>query len=894
MAQSKNNINQAKTKPPNWAQRFLHWYCAPDLLEEVEGDILEIFHVAAAQHGAQKANWVFIGQVFRFFNYSTIKGNRRFQFQQNTQAMLQNYLKISIRNLLKNRLSSSINILGLALGFACFMLIGLFVQDELSYDRFYDEANNIYRVTVENFNEDGTKVRHWVAASPRFVPLLVQDYAAIKTGTRIYVWDNPILISGEKKIMEENMIYAEPEFFKLFNQEFVEGNAETALKEPNSIVLTEVAADRYFTSDWRDKGLVGKSISYNNEFPLKITGIIKDIPEQSHLQFEVIITFQTIVDLYGGEESVQSTVGNFNFPSYVLLNEDADVNVLNAQMEAFGKKYIPDRNGRVFSDIFKVKLEPLTDIHLKSNSTTEYSDNGNYQHIMIFGIAGLMILLIACINYMNLSTARYTQRLKEVGVRKVMGARRGQLVTQFLTESILLTVLAFIVALLMVWYSLPHLNDFTGKHLGLFNTEGIEDIFALISIVLVVGLLSGSYPALFLSSFRPISTLKQEKHRFSKSAMFRAVLVVFQFTVSMALISSLGIVQDQLDYIQTKNLGFSKDQIVQFRTNRAIREKWETFKTQIRDIPGVIGVTASSRIPTGELSDSMSARFVKNGEEEILNFRLAMVRIDPNFFDTYDINLAAGRQISDAFASDSLSSYILNETAVKALGFEDVSKVIGERFRYGNQMGTIIGVAEDFHFESLHSEIAPIIFYAATERYYRASVKISTENVTAVVSELNKLYKTYEKEYPFNYSFIDEEFDRRYRSEMRLGKLFSLFACLAVLIASMGLLGLASFSAERRIKEIGIRKILGANSSSILALLSTRFAKLLGIALIFALPLTWFFMQNWLKEFAYHTSINLPTLMSGGIIAFLVAIATILWSTSNALSAKPVDVLKNE
>ncbi len=894
MAEPKNEIPHAKLKPPNWAMRFLHWYCAPDLLEEVEGDILEVFHATVTQKGIQKANWVFIAQVFRFFNYSTIKGNRRFQFQQNTRAMLQNYLKISIRNLFKNRLSSSINILGLALGFACFMLIGLFVQDELSYDRFYKEADNIYRVTVENFNEDGTKVRHWVATSPGFVPLLVQDYAAIKTGTRLYVWDNPILISGKKKIMEEHMIYAEPEFFKLFDREFIEGNPETALQETNCVVLTEAAADRYFTSDWRDTGLVGKTISYNNEFPLKITGVIKNVPEQSHLQYELVVTFQTIVDLYGGEESVQTTVGNFNFPSYVLLNEGADVSQLNAQMEAFGKKYIPDRNGREYSKIYRVKLEPLTDIHLKSNTTTEYSDNGNYQHILILGISGLMILLIACINYMNLSTARYTQRLKEVGVRKVMGAKKGQLVTQFLTESILLTVLAFVVALIIVWYALPQLNDFTGKHLSLLSTERIGDMVSLITIVLLVGLLSGSYPALFLSSFKPISTLKQEKHRFSRSAIFRAVLVVFQFTISMALISSLGIVQDQLDYIQTKNLGFSKDQIVQFRTNRAIREKWETFKTQLKVIPGVIATTGSSRIPTGELSDSQNARFIKNCEEEILNFRLAMVRIDPNFFNTYDIKLAAGMTISQEFASDSLSSYLLNETAVKALGFEDISQIIGERFQYGGQMGTIIGVVEDFHFESLHSEIAPIIFYAATERYYRASVKIATENVTAVVSELDKLYKTYEKEYPFNYSFIDEEFDRRYRSEMRLGKLFSVFAGLAVLIASMGLLGLASFSAERRIKEIGIRKILGATSSSILALLSTRFAKLLSIALIFALPLTWFFMQNWLKDFAYHTSINLLTLFSGGIIAFLVALATILWSTSNALRAKPVDVLKNE
>ncbi|MEM1135073.1 MAG: ABC transporter permease [Bacteroidota bacterium] len=880
--------------PPQWADRFLRWYCASDLLEEVQGDVHEMFFRRCEEDNVRKARLYFVIDVFRFFNYSTIRGKRQISFYKNTLDMYFNYLKIAFRNIKRNRLSSFINTFGIALGIACFVLIGLYVQDELIYDRFHKKADNIYRVSVENFDSDGTKIRHWVAASPGFVPLLVQDYAAIEAGTRVYLWDNPTLTNGERKIIEESFIYAEPDFLNIFTFPFIEGNPKTALNEPNSLVLTEAAADRYFTSDWREKGLIGKTLIYNNEISMKITGVMKNVPEQSHLQFEILATFSTIVDLYGGEESVQTTIGNFNFPSYVLLKEGTDIASLNAQMLDFGKRHIPDRNGREFSKIFQVKLEPLVDIHLNSNSTTEYSDNGQFQHVMIFGLSGIMILVIACINYMNLATARYTSRMKEVGIRKVIGAKRSQLIGQFLMESVLLTFIAFLLSALLIYLGLPEMNEFTGKKLGFHSIKAYELGLGILVLILLVGLISGSYPAFFLSRFIPIKILKQGTNKFKGSALFRSSLVVFQFTVSIILISSLGVVQDQLSFIRNKDLGFNKEQILRFYSNKKMREKWETVKNRIENIPGVTIVTGSSRIPTGNLADSQGAKFIDEDEERVIDFRLANVCVDPDFFTTYNIELLAGRFISKEFASDSLSSFILNEIAIRKMGFENVDEAIGKPLIYGGKRGNIVGVVKDFHFESLHTAIAPIIFYAESQRYSNTSVKLEVEKLGDVIDVLTRIYKEYEQDYPFGYTFINEEFDNRYRAEMRLGKLFKVFAGLAILIGCMGLLALASFTAERRIKEIGIRKILGANIISILTLLSKQFIILLLISFIVATPLTWYFMQNWLKDFAYHTHVNIVTLLSGGIIALIVSLITVSWSALKSAFSNPVETLKSE
>jgi putative ABC transport system permease protein len=878
--------------PPWWADRFLEWYCAPDLLEEVQGDLYETYNRNFKTGNSNQARRQFIWNVIRFFNYSTITGNKQFSKIYKPAVMLKNYLTLSFRNLLRYKFYSFLNISGLVVGIASFILIALYVLDEWSYDRFNQKADRIYRITVENFNNDGEKVRHWVASSPGFAPLLKEDFADIRESVRFFLWDTPVLSVGDRKIVEENMAYAEPSIFQIFSFQLLQGNPETALNDPNSLILTETAAVKYFGSGWKEQSLLGKEILYNNEMPMKITGIMKDIPPQSHLHFDVLGSFAA-VENYFGEEEVRDVVGNFNYPSYVLVSDHTDIDDLNSKMFEFGKKYIPVINGREFFKIFQIKLEPLTDIHLRSNTTTEYSDNGNISSIYIFSISGILILLIACINYMNLTTAKYSRRMREVGIRKVMGAYRSQLIQQFLTEAVFFALISLMLALIFVWVFIPYLNDFSGKSLGLLVMDKMY--FLYLGLILIgVGLISGSYPAFYLSRFKPSQILGSKLKTRGYKSFPRTVLVIFQFIISIILIICVGVVGDQMNYIKNKNLGYSGHQIFSFRSNAYIREHWESFKNEIYTLPGVKKVTASSRIPTGQLSDSFTGYIIKDNEPQPVDFRLAMIRIDPDFFDTYEIDLVAGRNFDDSRIADSLGAFILNAMAIEKLGWENPDAAIGQPFRYGNQTGRIIGVVSDFHFESLHTAIAPMIFYQQLLSYRQVSVKVDMNYFPEIISAIENKWGDIEPDYPFNYQFVDEAYQARYAKEEKLGILFRIFSGLALVIGCLGLFGLVGFVTEYRAKEISIRKVMGASISNILGMVTGQYSRLILIAFIIAIPASWYFMDLWLDRFAYHTRIRISTIFLAGSITFLIALVTISYQSIKAALSNPVDQLRTE
>lgn len=884
--------------PPKWVDRFLEWFCAPDLLEEVQGDLYETFEYRLSESSPRKAKFFYIWQVFTFLNWSTIRGNESTLYPKNPIIMFSNYFKIALRNLMKYKSSTLLNVLGLSVGITCFMLISLYVDDELKFDRFHENSDRIYRIITDNYDENGERIRQWVTTSPGFAPLLASEYGAVENATRINMWVNQLLKVGDQKISVNDFVYAEPQFLEIFSYPFIQGDASTALNDPNSIVITENTALKIFGNTWKEQNLIGKTIMYQRRepIPLKVTGVMEDVPYHSHLQFDVLCSFGTLVNFYGGLEEFEGTVGNFNYPSFLLLSEGSDIAELKADMEAFGKKYIPTQNDREFHKIFKVNFQALTDIHLSSNTVTEYSNNGKLQNVYTFAVVGILVLLLACINYMNLATARFSRRSKEVGVRKAMGAKRKQLIAQFLTEAVLVTVFSSFFAIFFLLQALPELNDFAEKEISLGFDNGFFNIGWLLLIVVGIGILSGSYPAIFLSKFNPVKVLKQEGTTKHSGSTFRSALVVFQFVVSIGLIGSLGIVNDQMNYIRNKDLGFERDQVLYFYANSQMRGKWDTFKQEILKHNGIKKIAGSSRVPSGRLADSSTARFYKEGDTEgqVLDFRLAMIRADEGFLDTYEIDLVAGENLPQKAPSDSTQQYLINEITAKRIGFSNPRDAVGQRLSYGRTEGNIIGVVADFNFESLHSPIAPIIFYSEQQRYYYASVQIEASQTENVLSYLSEIWKNYETEYPFNYTFVDENFESRYRAEVRMNDLFTVFAGLAILIGCLGLIGLVGFTVEQKDKEIGIRKVLGASIGNIVYVVTNNFVKLILIAFVLATPLVYYFMSEWLGSFAYHTEFNWVILLVSGGSALAISLATISFQTLKTAIKNPIKALRSE
>jgi putative ABC transport system permease protein len=808
--------------------------------------------------------------------------------------MLRNHLKIALRNLIRHKQTTLINVLGLSVGMAACIVILLFVQFELSYDRFHENADRIYRISREWHNENGETNLHLGHLAPPFAPMLANDFPEAIEQTVRMVHDDRIVLAYEERdiVMEEaRFFFAEPSIFQVFSFPLVQGDAATALSEPNSIVITESTAQRYFG----DENPIGKVLMYATEAPLKVTGISRDVPANSHFQFDMLASFATLEN-YFGEEAMSTNWGDNFVSTYVLMAEGYDPQSLEARFPDFIDRHLsPAADGTPVSQRDFLHLWPLTDIHLHSQLDSEIEDNGNISYIYLYTIIAGFLLIIACINFINLSTAQAGRRAKEVGVRKVVGAGRHLLIGQFLSESLLIALFSLAVALIIVELSLPFFNTFVGQSLSVNILENTFVVLLLGSIVLVVGVVAGSYPAFFLSSFMPSKILKAGSVPRGRHAGFRSGLVVLQFTISIILIIGVFVIEKQLTYVKSKPLGFDPKNLLVLPVNETVGQQYEQLKARLLQHPGISEVTLTSRVPSGSLLDAMGASAEVQQEMKDINYRLANVEVDHDFIPSFDIRLVAGRDFDVNRASDSTEAFILNETAVSRIGWASAEEAVGKKLNYGSRKGYVIGVVEDFHFESLHQPISPILFQITTGlRRYSMVVRADDKATDEVLSHLQEQWSYLMPGYPFDFFTVSEGFDEQYAKEDKLSQVVLLFSGLALFIAALGLVGMASFVAEQRTKEVGIRKVLGASVGQILLLLTGSFSKLVLIAFVIATPLAYLLMDRWLANFAYHDTLGISIFLLAGIVALLVALLTVSAQTMRTATQNPVDSLRSE
>ena len=802
--------------------------------------------------------------------------------------MFKNYFKIATRNILSQKVYSVINILGLATGMAACILILMFVNDELSYDQYHEKSDRIVRVSRAWKNIDGETSLHLGQVAPPFAPLLKSDFEGIVLNAVRFLGDGPLITYKETKIEEERFFFVDPDVFDVFSWPLVKGDPTSALKEPNSLVITRSTAEKYFgTAD-----PMGKVLNYNNQMDMKITGVMEDVPHNSHFSVDFLCSFQTVEDFFG-LENLMNNWGSNNYSTYLLLPEGYDYMDLQAQLGGFLNKHLqPGSNGRKPAEYNQLTLWPLTNIHLHSHLDSEIEANGDIAYVYTFTAIAFLILVIACINFMNLSTARSVKRGKEVGLRKVMGAYRSMLIRQFLVESLLFAVISLVLALAMVSTLLPWFNNFVQKDLSLSIANNLFIIYLLAGITLFVGLAAGSYPALFLSRFRPANILKGQNPRNKNGFNLRSALVVVQFCISIVLIISVGVIQNQLQYMRAKPLGFNKDNLLILPVNDEIYNQYESIRVRLLQQPGINSVAIASRVPSGRLLDSQGATAEVDGDMKSIPFRIADIHVDHAFLGSFEVPFTAGRDFDINRASDSTEAFILNEAAIKAIGWDSGDKAIGKAFHYGERKGKVIGVVEDFHFESLHQEIAPIVLLISSGRSRNMALRINPVHQDEALAYLKEQWSYLRPGFPFTHYWINERYSEQYNNEDRMASLVQYFSALAIIIASLGLFGLASFTTEQRFKEIGVRKVMGASVGQILMLLTRGFTALVVISFFIACVLTWYLMQAWLQNFAYQTTLSPWPFMLGGCIAILIAWLTVGYQSFKAASSNPIEALK--
>ncbi len=814
--------------------------------------------------------------------------------------MLKNYLLIAYRNLLGNRLFSVINILGLAIGLAACMLILLFVRHELTYDQQFENGDRIFRVTRTFFGND----LNLATVAPPIGPLLAEEFPEIQAMTRLMdVGDVPVQKDG-KVFTLNHVAMADENAFEFFGFRFLHGNPDSALNSPTDMVVTQSTAQRYFGRT----DVVGETLFIFNQTDVKITGVIEDLPENTHMAINAIGSIKILPSFMGPDE--MDNWGSNNYYTYLLLPGGDDGKALEARFPDFLIKH----RGENAPSGTALYLQRLTDIHLHSNLDAEWRANGSITAVYTFSAIALVILLIACINFMNLTTARSTQRAKEVGVRKVVGASRGQLIVQFLGESILLTGIAMLLALAIVELLLPLFANYVEKPLSLDVVSDAGFIPLLVASVLVVGILAGSYPAFYLSSFRPVDVLKGSASS-SGSVTLRKILVVLQFSISIGLMIATGVVVAQMEYARSLDLGYDRSRTM--TTSLPILDgfwnQYAPLKAALEASPLIESVTASSRIPTAQLLDG-SGYFIQGQPLEMENVKvLADLKVDYNWFEQYGVNLVAGRYFRDVeneriyrppSDEDPIVKggvAILNESAVRLLGWtpeEAIGKVLiepdsPELDRLEER--TVVGVVEDFYFSSLHDEIKSVIFVEMNPDYsVRVSVKLKPGDPRLAAEFLDEVWKQQFSHTPADWRFLEDTFDALYRGEERQAEIFSIFAGLAIFVSTLGLFGLASFTTERRTKEIGIRKVMGASVKDIVLLLTRDFTGLVVLANVFAWPVAYFFMREWLTQFAYSVPLSFGVFLGAGIAAILVAWLTVATQATKAATSRPVFALRYE
>ncbi|WP_339814232.1 ABC transporter permease [uncultured Imperialibacter sp.] len=866
-----------KHHPPKLPLRFFRWFCHPDYQEDIEGDLFERFDDRCLEKGQSKAKWLFTLDVIKLFRPTIIKPIGG-SYRMNQFGMFKNYVKVGWRSMLRQKLYAAINVGGLALSLTAFILIFLYVRHELSFDRFYPDSKRIYRTYQQQTFNPFMGSDYFAVMPAGFAETLMSDFPEVEAATSLQA-PTRIITMGEVSYLEKG-ISADPQFFKVFDFNFLRGDAESALLTPESIVLTESLAQKLFGTD----DVMGRSLTLDGR-KVQVTAIIQDPPLNSTLQFTHVWSLEA--DQYYLDDKAKEKWEGNAFYSFLKVKEGADAVGLQAKMPELLKQRW------AYDDYPTYLIQPITEWHLQTAVNFDLGPRGNPAQLALFSMIAALILILACVNYMNLAIARSIGRAKEVGLRKVIGAHKWQLVMQFLGESVFVTFVALAVAALLLPASLPYFGQMVDRTLVFNMGDFIMLAPGLLLLVIIVGILSGSYPALFMSSLVPVKVLKGKMNASDSGIRLQKGLIIGQYAISVAMIICSLVAYAQFKFISEKELGFEKEHVFTIRSyDGNVRDSFEAIKAEWLANPKVVAVTISQNLPTNvEQSNVVSLK--EEGKETDYDHTIYQLRTDENYLEVFGMELIAGRTLSPEYALDQSSkNIVVNEAACREFGWS-VDEAVGKTFTSGWEGDkTIVGVIKDFHMHSMHMTIAPLLV-ELRENFRYISVKVKPGDLPATVVSLEETFRKYSS-LPFDYEFLDDNFDKLYKADIRQGEIFGFFTVIALLIACLGLFGLAAFSTQQRAKEVGIRKVLGASVGHIVALFASRFIKMVAIGYLIALPVGWWLVDQWLQEFAYRVAVQWWMLALPGLAAVIVAFLTISSQSTRAALANPVDSLRNE
>lgn len=866
-------------QPPKLAQRLLRWFCRLEFLEEVEFDLEELFAEQVGEDGLKAAKRSYWRNVLRHLRPFFLRNPLHYQ-SQNSIAMWSNYVKIAFRNFWKNKVISAINVLGLSFGLASCLIVFFHIKDELSYDQFLENGDQIYRV-LNYYPSDESP---YSAGGPiPLGPALEQDLAGVQSAVRLWRDYQPTLQVGTNVFSEHDLVFTDPNFFKTFSFPLLQGNPETVLDEPNTVVLTQQMAKKYFG----DQDPLGKTIEYRGArgtFEMKVTGVMRDLPHNTHFEFDFLASFLSVtrqLDNWGSYKPIWT---------YITLEPGMTIDALSQGFPDFMQKYVPDRVEE--SPGYTYALEPVSEIYMKSKADRNMKPLGDIQSVYVLALVGISILLIACINFINLSMARALARAREVGVRKTIGARKGQVVVQFITESGLTVLLSVLVALVLSYLFLPVYNEVTGKPIAYSSLFSWDFVVAALLLMALVALFAGLYPALFVSRFKASTVVKRGTDKAGAKLGIRKLFVVFQFLISATLVIGVLITRDQMTYLYTKPLGINKENVLVIPSTA----NEQVVLAGLKAMPEVQQIAYSQRMPVNTLNYD-GRTFKVEGSDEWMQAQSCI--IDLEYLETYGIQLISGR---DHFKEKTDQwEFLINESAVEAFGFGNPEAALGKKIFWSPEyqvIGPVIGVVKDYHLESLHEKIPPMVMFRNIDedqwqRNY-ISIRYKTDDLPSFLFGVEDLWTEHNPKRAYQSFLISDSFRELHEADHRFAKIFNYVVVLAMLIACLGLLGLSMLTVTQKEREIGIRKVLGASVGHVVTLLSSSFMKLILAGLVLAVPLAYFFMDSWLAGFSYRIDIGLKPFLLALLITIMVSMFTISFQTLSAALGNPADALRNE
>jgi putative ABC transport system permease protein len=880
-------MSGVELQPPKWPLRVLRFFLKKEYVEEIEGDMEEIFFAIAEEKSPAAANRVYYWEAVKLLRPALL---RKFKssYHYNPFTMYKNYMMIAWRNLLKKKGYSAINIFGLALGIACCLLIFMYVDYERSFDNYHTKGDRIYRVIHGSRDNVNSTDSYWVWGNAPIGPALHDNFPEIDKVVQFSGRSDILLTRGETSHQEEGIFFMDSTVFDVFSWKLLKGNPKTALAAPFSIVLTESTARKYFgDEDPLGKSLKGsESAGRSNAGDYLVTGVMEDIPANSHFRFNALLSLSTF------RKSVPDVFpawGYVDFYTYFLVNDNFDRARFETKIPGFISRYIKNPE-----DKYTIVIEPLKEMYLGTVAQRQPGETGSIANLYIFSIIGMFVLAIAIINFMNLSTARSMERGKEVGIRKSIGAERKSLVSQFMGESLMIVGFSMVVGLVVAALALPGMNDITGRALSLSHFITLKSMGLLAIATILIGIIAGSYPAFVLSSFNTVTVLKGAGKTGKIGVSLRKGLVVFQFSLSIALIAGTMVVYFQMNHILNKNLGFDKERmlILDYNYDNVVNNKRELLKTELEKNPSIVSAAFSRSVPGSYFPNAYTEVIAPDGGLKGMAQPIFQVGVD--FINHYGLELVAGRSYSREHPSDTIGGLVINEAAARQYGYANPADIVGKKYKQWGREGEVIGVVKDLNYISLHRNIEPLTLPYEPYACRYLSLKIKSGDITGTIEQVRKTWTQLVPHRPFLYSFLDDDFNRQYKSDFNFRTLFSIFSSLAIFIACLGLLGLATYTTEIRTKEIGVRKVLGASVNSIVALMSKDFIVLIGVAMLIATPLAWYSMNRWLEGFAYRVEVQFWIFILAGLAAIAIAALTISFQAIKAAHSNPVNSLRSE